>query len=84
MNVSPEGLTSNNIVVSFDEIVTQTSKTPQSITKDINSMPDARSIDSLITTPSNPQGLTIPRPDFSDETSASSSRTPIPFQGNVL
>ncbi|KAF7832933.1 uncharacterized protein G2W53_015266 [Senna tora] len=104
MNVSPEGLTPNNIVVSFDENVTRTSKTPQSIAKDINSMSDARSIDSLITTPSNPQvltpqnsiisgasstkdkntviykGLTIPRPVFSDETSASSSRTPIPFQ----
>ncbi|KAF7835415.1 uncharacterized protein G2W53_010274 [Senna tora] len=82
MNVSPKSLTRNNIVVSFDENVTRTAKTPQSIAKDINSMPDARLIDSMITTPSNPQGcwLTIPRPNFSDETSASCSRTPIPFQ----
>ncbi|KAF7841929.1 uncharacterized protein G2W53_004227 [Senna tora] len=61
MNVSPDGLTPNNIAVSFDENVTRTSKTPQSIAK----------------------GLTIPRPDFSDETSASSSSTLIPFQADI-
>ncbi|KAF7841489.1 uncharacterized protein G2W53_003787 [Senna tora] len=40
MNVSPEALTPNNIAVSFDENVTQTSKTPQSIAKDLSIQPD--------------------------------------------
>ncbi|KAF7841882.1 uncharacterized protein G2W53_004180 [Senna tora] len=84
MNVSPEGLTPNNIAVSFDENVTRTSKTPQSIAKVLT--PQNSIISGASSTKDKNtvmyKGLTIPRPDFSDETSASSSRTLIPFQAD--
>ncbi|KAF7841793.1 uncharacterized protein G2W53_004091 [Senna tora] len=84
MNVSPEGLTPNNIAVSFDENVTWTSKTSQSIAKVLtpqNSIISGASSTKDINTVMY-KGLTIPRPDFFDETSASSSRTLIPFQAD--
>ncbi|KAF7841868.1 uncharacterized protein G2W53_004166 [Senna tora] len=84
MNVSPEGLTPNNIAVSFDENVTRTSKTLQSIAKVLT--PQNSIISGATSTKDKNtvmyKGLTIPRPDFSDETSASSSRTLIPFQAD--